>query len=94
MDSNLPERVRSQTGLNLREELADYAHEAWSGWMKYLFEKSVEEPDGTVTIPAWAVKRWRRQATTIYKDLPEEEKESDREEADRMLEIVCREKEV
>ncbi len=69
----------------LREALAAYAHEAWSGWMNYLFEKSARNPDGTVTIPAWAVERWTRQASTAYTDLPEQEKESDRAEADRML---------
>ncbi len=30
----------------MREKLAEYAHEAWSGWMRYLFEKSERNPDG------------------------------------------------
>ena len=72
----------------LRESLAEYAHIAWSGWMKYLFEKSTRNADGTVTIPAWAVERWTRQAETEYADLPENEKNSDRTEADRMIEIM------
>lgn len=73
----------------LREALAEYAHEAWSGWMEYLFSKSGLDSDyGTRTIPAWAVDRWHRQMSTPYDDLPEEEKASDREEADRMLAIV------
>lgn len=63
------------------EKLAGYAHEAWSGWMRYLFEKSAENPDGSVTIPAELVKRWRRQLETPYEDLPEKEKDSDRIEA-------------
>ena len=71
-----------------REKLAFYAHKAWSGWMDYLFERSTHNPDGTVTIPAWAVERWKRLAGTPYTELPESEKESDRLEADVMLEIV------
>ncbi len=68
-----------------REALARYAHEAWSGWMRYLFEKSIRNEDGTVTIPAWAVERWTRQANTSYVILPEHEKTSDREEADKIM---------
>lgn len=71
-----------------REALADYAHQAWSGWMEYLFRLSTTNDDGTVTIPATRVERWQRQMQTPYKDLPENEKESDRKEADRMLSIV------
>jgi hypothetical protein len=71
-----------------RQRLAEYAHDAWSGWMKYLFDKSTHNGDGTVTIPAWAVERWTRQATTPYMDLPESEQKSDLVEADRMLEIT------
>jgi len=71
-----------------REKLADYAHEAWSGWMKYLFGKCVENSDGEVTIPAWAVQRWQRQMNTAYADLPYEERKSDQNEADKMLAIM------
>jgi hypothetical protein len=72
----------------MREKLAGYAHESWSGWMKYLFEKSQKNADGTVTIPKWAVDRWERQAATPYCELPETEKISDRDEADKMLKIT------
>ena len=74
--------------MNTREQLAEYAHEAWSGWMNHLFSKSREHAHGVVVIPEWAVKRWTRQAKTPYNELPEEEKESDRAEADKMLAIV------
>ena len=72
----------------LREPLAEYAHSAWSGWMRYLFSKCTTNDDGTATIPAWAVERWRRQSSTTYADLPEDEKKSDRKEADEIIEIV------
>jgi hypothetical protein len=70
------------------EDLAELAHEQWSGWMEYLFEKGEFNPDGTFTIPKWAVDRWTRQMNTQYEDLPEEEKESDRVEARKMLNRV------
>ena len=79
----------------IREKLAVYAHEAWSGWMKYLFEKAipykageVQAYKGAVIIPEWAVKRWKKQMNTPYADLPEDMKPSDRDEADKMLAIL------
>ena len=80
--------LQTNTGA-ARELLAAYAHdEAWSGWMRYVFDKSTFNADGSVTIPTWAVERWGRQIATPYRELPEDEKESDRKEADRMLTIV------
>ena len=86
----------------LIEELADYAHKAWSGWMEYLFDKCKHELDeypyggamwetGNVVIPKEFVDRWKRQSITDYKDLSEAEKESDRQEARKMLEIINKE---
>jgi hypothetical protein len=72
----------------LREQLASYAHAARSGWMRYLFEKSTKNPDGTVTIPKWAVDRWERQMMTDYSQLEGSEQTSDRTEADRMIQIM------
>ncbi len=72
----------------LIEELANYAHEAWSGWMKYMFQRSQANRDGSVTIPPDLVKRWGIQAVTKYENLPEEMKPSDREEAIKMLNII------
>lgn len=71
----------------LRELLANYAHEAWSGWMDYLFGKCTVNRQGDCVIPCELYKRWYRQLTTPYADLPNNEKESDRYEADRMIEI-------
>lgn len=69
----------------LVETLADIAHQQWSGWMEYLFSKSIYNADGSVTIPAPLVERWQRQRITPYAALPENEKESDRKEAARVL---------
>jgi hypothetical protein len=72
----------------LRENLAAYAHKTWCGWMRYMFSKSQRNIDGTITIPKWAVDRWDRQCNTPYDLLPEEEKVSDRDEADQILFII------
>jgi hypothetical protein len=81
--------VETVANKDVRELLAAYAHEAWSGWMKYLWNKCDDiDAEGTIRIPNWAVARWDRQMNTPYADLPESEKQSDRDEADRMLAIV------
>ena len=72
----------------LPERLATLAHEQWSGWMQYLFSGSIENADGSATIPAWAVRRWQRQMTTPYAELSEGEKASDRAEAQRVIDIL------
>ena len=72
-----------------REKLAEYAHAAWSGWMEYLFSRCAQASEfSSVIIPTNQVERWKRQMTTAYDDLPEGEKESDRAEADKMLDII------
>ena len=89
------EGVVSQVGSDvassdLVEALAEYAHEAWAGWMSYLFSKSPNNDDGTWTMPKEFADRWRRQMGTPYAELSENEKQSDREEAFKMLKIVRR----
>ena len=70
------------------ELLAAYAHEAWSGWMEYMFDQCRVDLPGNLTIPAGAVTRWQRQMNTPYADLSEAEKASDRDEARKILAII------
>lgn len=70
------------------EPLAEYMHEAWSGWMQYLFEHGTQNDDGTFTIDFEQVGRWRRQMNMPYGELPEAEKDSDRIEANRILAVI------
>lgn len=72
----------------IRQKLADLAHRQWSGWMEHLFTKCTFDDDGTATIPAWAVTRWRRQIATPFADLSLDERELDLSEADRVLAIL------
>lgn len=72
----------------VREKLAELCHDQWSGWMEYLFQKcSPNIHTGETIIPAWAVDRWKRQMNTKYQFLSESEKDSDRKEADKFIEL-------
>jgi hypothetical protein len=54
--------------------------------MDYIFSVGHLLTDGGFLIPSWAIDRWKRQMTTSYYNLSENEKDSDRKEADRFLE--------
>lgn len=83
------ERLKGLPSVDVRESLAELAHEQWSGWMRHLFSKSTINPDGTATLPAWGVERWQRQVNTPYAQLSDEEQNSDRKEADRVLAVIA-----
>lgn len=68
-----------------KEDLEDLCHRQWSGWTAYFFSKGSLNQDGTITIPKWAVDRWKRQIETPYCDLSQSEKDSDLKEADKFL---------
>ena len=70
------------------EKLAEVQHEIWAHWMKYLFETSALNEDGSVTIPPDKVKRWKRQMNTRYSDLSQKEKESDVEQAHKVVAVI------
>ena len=46
----------AEGGNETKEQLAAYAHEAWAGWMKYMFSKCEEAKDGLL-IPGEMVTR-------------------------------------
>jgi len=70
------------------ERLADFEHDRWARWQKHVFSKCIKNNDGSYTIPKEYVERWERQIITSYNDLSEEEKESDRIEAKRIIEVL------
>ena len=59
------------------EKIAPLEHEQWAHWTKYMLDNLTEEN----------IARWRKQIETDYSDLSEEEKESDRVWARKLLEI-------
>jgi hypothetical protein len=72
----------------MREQLAGLMHDIWTGWLIYMFSLCHENDDGSITIPKWAVERWKRQTLTAYDALSDQEKDSDRTEADRVLRLL------
>lgn len=74
----------------LRYIIADKVHEIWARWMRYLFEWSIKNSDGSVTIPAVLVSRWFRQMNTDFANLTPAETNSDYEIADEYIELFNR----
>jgi hypothetical protein len=73
---------------SLIERLATAEHERWSHWQRYMHEKAMKQPDGSLLIPAELVERWELQLGTPYGELSEKEKESDREQVRKYLPII------
>ena len=81
------------------EKLAALEHESWSGWTKWMLSQIEHEAavigddfyvrDLVMQLPCF--KRWTRQMSTPYSELSEKEKESDRVEVRKKLEIYERE---
>jgi hypothetical protein len=72
----------------LVEKLAAVEHERWAHWQRYLHEKGRIQADGSLLISADLVQRWRRQYETPFCNLSESEKESDREQVERYLNLI------
>ena len=74
----------------LREALAEVSHEIWAHWMKYLFNRcKAETGDGLGYVIQWDdAKRWLSQIRTPYSSLTQCEKDSDREQADKILAVL------
>ena len=73
------------------EALAAYSHESWVRWMEYTFGEASLNVDGSFTVSGESYRRWGRQLHMSYAELSESEKESDREEARRILKLVVNE---
>ena len=82
-------QIKPAIGTGAREALANYAHEAWTGWTKHLFSKCSMQSDDTLAIPPDVVDRAQRQMATKFIDLPDEEKASDLEQADAILRVLA-----
>lgn len=63
---------------NLLEALGEIEHIQWIHWTKYMLANLTPEN----------IERWKRQVETVYPDLSEKEKESDREWARKVLAAI------
>lgn len=73
------------------EKLAAVQHEIWCHWMDHLFRNGVFDvntPEYRFILPKKVINRWQRQMGTAYADLSENEKESDREQARKVMEVI------
>lgn len=77
------------------ELLADLEHQQWSHWMKYMYKNSyfrAIELNGMIqevlVIPQELRFKWERLVNTPYEKLTEEEKESDREWARKVMDLL------
>jgi hypothetical protein len=64
--------------MELREKLAELEHQQWAHWTRYMLDNLTPEN----------IARWRTQIDTLYSDLSEDEKESDRHWANKVLEVL------
>lgn len=80
---------------DLREALAAFTHELRCEWMKYTVSKikfgSQRGLSGDGEIQMWLSNglrhRWDRQMNSPYQELPESEKDDNREYADKLLKL-------
>lgn len=76
---------------NNLEKIAAVQHAIWSHWMRYLFNVCIINEDGSLTIPSEKVLRWTRQMNTDYNDLSEDEKKSDKNQANKVIDVLLQE---
>jgi hypothetical protein len=72
----------------LMERLAAVEHERWSHWQRYMHDKAVKQPDGSLLIAPELVNQWERQLRTPYSELSDKEKESDRHQVRKYLPVI------
>lgn len=91
-----PDAAKKKEPPDLREALAALCHEQWSGWMAYLyslcstrlFDSGIGQNLAVHEFRREVYDRWQRQMNTPYNQLSNDEKESDRKEADRFLTLI------
>lgn len=70
------------------DALAAIEHERWSHWQRFMHDQAVMQPDGSMILPAQLVKKWEKQIQTVFADLSEKEKDSDREQVKKYLPVI------
>ncbi len=99
-NSHVGDNMKKQD--ELIEKVADFMHDQWSHWMKYLLDnvyrwkveegqdkyKTINEPHYVLAFNLYKYERWEKQMNTPYAELSEKEKDSDREWARKLLEVI------
>ena len=80
----------------MKDNIAAVIHDIWAHWMKHMFKVCYHRNlmlEGTMqhclVIPNNLLKRWERQTGQSFWELSEDERESDREMADMILETLA-----
>lgn len=73
---------------DLIEILAEFEHDRWSVWQKYVHYICIKNNDGSYIIPKEYVNRWNNEIETEYKSLPNSIQESDRKQVKKMLKVL------
>lgn len=81
-------RIDTESIVEALDAIAAVQHDIWAHWMRYLFSVCAANEDGTVTIPAEKVERWKRQMEIPYAELTPAEQRSDQEQAEKVIRIV------
>ena len=66
---------------DLIERLAALEHEQWAHWTRYMLDNLTLEN----------IERWEKQIATPYSELGEKEKSSDREWAQKVMDLLAQE---
>ena len=88
--------IQEENRKQAKEELSSLVHEIWANWMKYIFDNCdyglsmvmAAMKNGTPVIPYDLAERWTRQINTDYKDLSDDEKKSDQDIAEKILNLL------
>lgn len=75
------------TDNQLVEKIAELCHDQWSGWMKYFLGKCHYDSNGNIVIHRDYVDSLKLQINAKYKELSEIDKDKDRREGNRFLDI-------
>lgn len=75
----------------LLEKLAAIEHERWADWQKWMHGSFYKIEKGNAihqSLPQLLIERWERQIKTPYADLPDAEKQSDRDQVARYWPLI------
>ena len=70
------------------ERVAALYHVEWANWLKFLFSKCEKHSNGDYTIPKWIAEKWQKEMGTEYFSLSEDDKNSDRKEAKKFVNLI------